>query len=217
MRASPRLVRAVAGPLVRGLAHTWRFRVEDDDRWRAARSGTRPVVLLCWHEVLLPLVWHHRRQDIAVVVSQARDGQYLADFCRTLGYQLVRGSSTRGGARALLGAVRALQQGTTVAFTPDGPLGPRRVVKPGGLAAAQRAGAVVLPLHAEISSAWRLDSWDRFAIPRPAARIRVRYGLPMTVDAGPAGLEAGVAAAQAALEQLAGGHQWQDDGATGIA
>lgn len=163
-------------------------------------------MLLCWHEVLLPLVWHHRRQGIAVVVSQARDGQYLADFCRALGYQLVRGSSTRGGARALLGAVRALQDGTTVAFTPDGPRGPRRVVKPGALAAAQRASATILPLHAEISSAWRLDSWDRFAIPRPAARILVRYGSPLVVEPGSAGLQAGMAAAQTALDQLAGGH-----------
>ena len=81
-------------------------------------------MFLLWHEALLPLLWHHRRQAIAIVVSEARDGQYLADFAASLGYRTVRGSSTRGAARALLGAVRELQAGHAVAFTPDGPAGP---------------------------------------------------------------------------------------------
>ena len=81
-------------------------------------EARRPHVFLLWHEALLPLLWQHRRQSIAIVVSEARDGQYLADFAASLGYRAVRGSSTRGAARALLGAVRELQAGYAVAFTP---------------------------------------------------------------------------------------------------
>ena len=105
-----------------------------------AVQARRPHVFLLWHEALLPLLWHHRNQAIMIVVSEAREGQYLADFAASLGYRPVRGSSTRGAARALLGAVRELQAGHSVAFTPDGPRGPRRELKPGVVAAAQRGG-----------------------------------------------------------------------------
>ena len=64
-------------------------------------------MFLLWHEALLPLLWQHRGQGIVIVVSAARDGQYLADFAASLGYGAVRGSSSRGAARALLGAVES--------------------------------------------------------------------------------------------------------------
>jgi lysophospholipid acyltransferase (LPLAT)-like uncharacterized protein len=154
--------------------------------------------------VLLPLLWRHRGQSIAIVVSEARDGQYLADLAAALGYRAVRGSSTRGAARALLGAVRELRAGHAVAFTPDGPRGPRRVLKAGVVAAAQRGGGVIVPLHAEADRAWRLDSWDRFMIPKPGARVRIVYGRPFEVAAGDAGLEAGLADAEERLREIAG-------------
>ena len=159
---------------------------------------------LVWHEVLLPLLWHHRGQGVAIVVSEAREGQYLADFAMSLGYRTVRGSSTRGAARALLGAVRELEEGHAVAFTPDGPRGPRRELKPGVVAAAQRAGAVIIPVHARASRAWRLNSWDRFMIPKPAARVTVTYGRPFEVAPGETGLAAGLEDAIARLAEIAG-------------
>lgn len=194
----------LAGPALRTLAASWRVRTVDEGRWRPLYEQRRPHVFLLWHEVLLPLLWHHRRQAIAIVVSEARDGQYLADFAASLGYRAVRGSSTRGGARALLGAVRELQAGYAVAFTPDGPRGPRRELKPGVVAAAQRGGGIVVPLHAEADRAWRLDSWDRLVIPKPGARVRIVYGRPFEVEAGEAGLAAGLADAEARLREIAG-------------
>jgi lysophospholipid acyltransferase (LPLAT)-like uncharacterized protein len=204
LKLPPAAARALAGPAMRLLAASWRIRTEHEDRWRPLFEARHPHVFLLWHEALLPLLWHHRRQDIAIVVSDARDGQYLADFAATLGYRSVRGSSSRGAARALLGAVRELQAGRAVAFTPDGPLGPRRVVKPGVVAAAQRSGAVVVPLHAEADRAWRLHSWDRLMIPKPAARVRVCYGRPFEVAAGDAGLARGLADAEERLREIAG-------------
>jgi lysophospholipid acyltransferase (LPLAT)-like uncharacterized protein len=193
--------------VLRLLAASWRVETVNEDRWRPLYQARRPHVFLLWHEVLLPLLWQHRRQSIAIVVSEARDGQYLADFAATLGYRAVRGSSTRGAARALLGAVRELEAGYSVAFTPDGPRGPRRELKPGVVAAAQRGHGVVVPLHAEADRAWRLRSWDRFVIPKPGARVRIRYGRPFEVAPGDAGLAEGLAEAEARLSEIAGGRE----------
>jgi lysophospholipid acyltransferase (LPLAT)-like uncharacterized protein len=204
LKVPPAAVRLLAGPALRALAASWRISTVDEARWRSLYEARRPHVFLLWHEALLPLLWHHRRQSIAIVVSEARDGQYLADFAASLGYRTIRGSSTRGAARALLGAVRELQAGKAVAFTPDGPRGPRREMKPGVVRAAQRGGGMIVPLHAEADRAWRLDSWDRFLIPKPGARVRIRYGRPFEVPAGKAGLAAGLADAEERLREIVG-------------
>jgi len=204
LRLSPSAARLLLAPAFRLLAASWRIRTIDEDRWRPLYEARRPHVFLLWHEALLPLLWQHRRQSIAIVVSAARDGQYLADFAVSLGYRTVRGSSRRGAARALLGAVRELRAGYPVAFTPDGPTGPRREMKPGAVAAAQRGGGVIVPLHAEARRAWRLDSWDRLMIPRPGAEVRIRYGRPFEVAAGDAGLAAGLGEAEERLREIAG-------------
>ena len=203
LRVPPAAARAVAVPAMRLLASSWRIRTEHEERWRKLYEARRPHVFLLWHEVLLPLLWHHRKQDIAIVVSENRDGQYLADFAASLGYRSVRGSSSRGAARALLGAVRELQAGRAVAFTPDGPRGPRRELKPGVVAAAQRGGGVIVPIHARANRGWRLDSWDRFLIPQPAARVTVTYGRPFEVEPGEAGLAAGLTEASVRLAEIA--------------
>jgi lysophospholipid acyltransferase (LPLAT)-like uncharacterized protein len=203
LRVPPAAARAVAGPAMRLLASSWRMRTEHDERWRPLYEAKRPHVFLLWHEALLPLLWHHRRQDIAIVVSENRDGQYLADFALGLGYRAVRGSSSRGAARALLGAVRELRAGRSVAFTPDGPRGPRRQLKPGVVAAAQRGGGVIVPIHARADRGWRLDSWDRFLIPKPAARVTVVYGRPFEVEPGDGGLATGLREAGVRLAEIA--------------
>jgi lysophospholipid acyltransferase (LPLAT)-like uncharacterized protein len=207
LKVSPEATRAVLGPGMRLLAMSWRMRTVNEERWRPLYQAGRAHAFLLWHEVLLPLLWQHRRQGIAIVVSEAREGQYLADFAVSLGYRTVRGSSTRGAARALLGAVRELQAGRAVAFTPDGPRGPRRELKPGVVAAAQRGAGVIVPIHAEADRAWRLRSWDRFVIPKPAARVTIRYGRPFEVAPGEAGLEEGLAQAATRLGEIAGRSQ----------
>jgi lysophospholipid acyltransferase (LPLAT)-like uncharacterized protein len=202
LRVSPAVARAMSGPAVRMLASSWRIQVVHEERWRVLYQAKRPHVFLLWHEALLPLLWQHRNQGIAIVVSEARDGQYLSDLATTLGYGAVRGSSTRGGARALLGAVRELQAGGAVAFTPDGPRGPRRELKPGVVAAAQRGGGVIVPIHAEADRAWRLHSWDRFMIPKPLARVRITYGRPFEVAEGEMGLAEGLVRAADGLNEV---------------
>ncbi|MGH7592346.1 MAG: lysophospholipid acyltransferase family protein, partial [Gemmatimonadales bacterium] len=196
---SPPAVRLVAPLFIDQLARSWRFRLRNQHRWRRLVDTRQAFIFLLWHEALLPLLWQHRNQQIAILVSEAREGQYLADYAQRIGYHLVPGSSTRGGARALLGAIRTLADGCTVAITPDGPRGPRRAIKPGVVHAAQRAGAMILPLHAVSPSAWSLRSWDRLLVPKPFARVEVGYGEPFFVATGAAGLDAGRAQCAAAL------------------
>lgn len=211
LRLSPGAARTVVGPLLKTLASSWRIRLVDEERWLEIYRARRPHVFLLWHEALLPLLWQHRGQGVAIVVSEAREGQYLSDFAASLGYRSLQGSSTRGGARALLGAVRELQAGRAVAFTPDGPRGPRRELKPGVVAAAQRGGAVVVPIHAEADRAWRLHSWDRLMIPKPLTRVWIRYGRPFEVGPGESGFSEGVELATARLDEVSAKSTWRDE------
>jgi lysophospholipid acyltransferase (LPLAT)-like uncharacterized protein len=210
LKVSPRAVRLLAAPFVRILAASWRIRTVHEERWRELYAAKRPHVFLLWHEALLPLLWQHRAQGVAIVVSEAREGQYLSHFAASLGYRSVHGSSTRGGVRALLGAVRELEAGHVVAFTPDGPRGPRRELKPGVIAAAQRAGTPILPLHAEADRAWRLHSWDRLMIPKPLAQVSIIYGRPFQVGPGETGLAEGLDRAAAGLEEVSKKDAWHD-------
>ncbi|MBX3145746.1 MAG: lysophospholipid acyltransferase family protein [Gemmatimonadales bacterium] len=213
-RLAPRTTARLVGPLVSSLARTWRIEARGDDAWRALRTAQRPFVFLLWHEVLLPLLWHHRHQGIAIVVSEANDGRYLAAYAERLGYRCLYGSSTRGGVRALVGAIKALESGTPVAFTPDGPRGPRRELKPGILAAAAKAAVPILPIHAETDRAWRLSSWDRFVVPKLAARVRIGYGNPFSVGPGSEAAAGAAGQAEAALSTIEMEIAWQRDAAT---
>ena len=208
LKLSPIAARPVIVPLVRALASSWRIRLVHEDRWRAIYDAGVPHVFLLWHEALLPLLWQHRHQGIVIVVSEARDGQYLSDLALSLGYRAVRGSSTRGGTRALLSAVRELRAGRSLAFTPDGPRGPRRQLKPGVVAAAQRGGGTVVPLYARADRAWRLHSWDRLMIPKPLAQVVITYGRPFEVGPGEEGLAEGLELAEERLHEISSEEPW---------
>jgi lysophospholipid acyltransferase (LPLAT)-like uncharacterized protein len=212
----PGITARIAGPLVSMLARSWRVETMGEARWKALADAGRPHVFLLWHDALLPLLWRHRNRQVTIVVSEARDGQYLSAYARRIGYREAKGSSTRGGVRALVGAVKALKEGGTVAFTPDGPRGPRRKLKGGVLLAAQRGGAPIVTLHAATDRGWRLRSWDRLLVPKPLARVRIAYGEPFMVGAGPEGVEAARIRAEHELAQLVNEVGW-DDAATATA
>src|SRR5258707_3590842 len=133
---------------------------------------------------MLPLLYFHRNRGIAVLVSEHGDGEIIARILRDFGFRLIRGSTSRGAARALIAVDRELREGFDVGITPDGPRGPRHSVAPGALLAAHRAGAKLMPLAAHASAFWQLGTWDRFIIPKPFARIAVAYGdaTPVAAD-----------------------------------
>jgi lysophospholipid acyltransferase (LPLAT)-like uncharacterized protein len=175
---------------IQAIARTWRIRAVNEDAYRRERAAGRPVVLVLWHGEMLPLLYYHRGRDIAVLVSEHGDGEIIARILAGFGFRLVRGSSSRGAARALIAVDRELAAGYDVGITPDGPRGPLHSVAPGALLAAHRAKVCMLPLAAKASAFWQLGSWDRFMIPKPFARVVVAYGDPVAVDA-PSSREAG--------------------------
>lgn len=140
------------------------------------------MIFTIWHGEMLAALWHHRREGITVLVSEHGDGEIIARVAEALGFRTVRGSTSRGAGRALLGMSRTVQGGGDAAFTPDGPRGPARKFAPGALIVAQRTGAPVIALAVSPSRSWRLKSWDRFMIPKPFARIRIAYGDPAYLD-----------------------------------
>jgi len=170
--------------VIRMIASTWRFRVANREGAIAAQAQGERLIYTLWHGELLPLLWLHRNEGVGVVISEHRDGEIIARIAETLGYVTIRGSTSRGGSRALIGLMRELENGRDVAVTPDGPRGPAHVFAPGAAIAAQRTGALIVPTRASTSRAWRLRSWDRFMIPKPFARVDVVYGAPTAVDAG---------------------------------
>lgn len=209
-RPSRGLVRRLLAPLVLLWARTWRVRRSHAEHKMAffASPGARLVIL--WHETLLPLLLTHRHHGITVIVSEARDGRYLADFAERIGYGAVGGSSHRGRVKAMRGAVRVLEASGVMAVTPDGPRGPRRVLKPGALQALQTAGGIVMPVFASARPAIRLRSWDRFLVPLPFAKVRVAYGEPFAVAPGKDGLDQAVARCLTSLEILEQEVRWPD-------
>lgn len=173
---------ALGGVALRALANTWRYRIIGGEKVERLRAHRSPFIFSLWHGQLLPLIWYHRDEHVAIVVSEHRDGELIARVATSIGYRLIRGSTTRGGERALLAIVKELRAGAEVAVTPDGPKGPARSYAPGALVAAQRAGAPILPIAASADRAWRLSSWDGFIIPKPFARVTVAYGEPTRVS-----------------------------------
>ena len=171
----------VGSLLVRLLGATWRFTHEHREGFARLRAAKEPMILILWHGELLPCLWCFRNEGIIVLISTHSDGEIIARIAESFGYATVRGSTSRGGARAILELSEALSSGREVAVTPDGPRGPRHVFAPGALALAQRSGAYLVCGRVRASRAWRLRSWDRFLIPKPFARITVTYSEPQRV------------------------------------
>lgn len=180
--ARTRWISRVGVTVIRLLAATWRVRFVNDGIVRDLRARRQPFMYVLWHGQLLPLLWTHRGRAISVIISEHRDGEIIARVAHALGFRTVRGSTSRGAARALLQASRELESGFDVAVTVDGPRGPAGVVTPGAPVISQRTGAPMVPTAASASRAWRLRSWDRFLVPKPFARVVVVYGEPIAVQ-----------------------------------
>lgn len=148
---------------------------------------TRNFVGSLWHNRLLifPFVlkWFTPNRHGAALISASRDGDLLTDAIHRFGFDVVRGSSSRLGATALLQLSEVLAQREDVVITPDGPRGPVYELGPGVIFLAQKTNALVLPMNLEYSSCWRFKSWDRFIVPRPFSSVRVIFGEPHHVAA----------------------------------
>ncbi|MFO7769510.1 MAG: lysophospholipid acyltransferase family protein [bacterium] len=182
-----RLTALAARGLIRLLGATLRYRVEGTVHLDEARSRGPEgrVVFAFWHGRQFPLVYHWRDRDVAILTSLSRDGTLQGMVLGGLGYHIVRGSSSRGAVRGLVGMIRAVRDGRDAAFAVDGPRGPAGEVKPGILYLAARTGLPVLPITSAARNARVFeDAWDRYLLPLPFTRTAVVYGDPIQVPLG---------------------------------
>jgi lysophospholipid acyltransferase (LPLAT)-like uncharacterized protein len=180
---------AVAAAAVRAIAATLRVQVSGVERLAPLWKQEQPLIYAVWHGRILLTPWANERlrrtrgaRPVAVLASRSRDGEMVSRYVGKFGLQVVRGSSSRGGAAGLRGLATALREGTDVALVPDGPRGPRGQLQPGVVALAALSGAPVVPLSVGVSPARRLNSWDSFLIPLPFARCAVVFGEPVPVS-----------------------------------
>jgi lysophospholipid acyltransferase (LPLAT)-like uncharacterized protein len=198
------VVGLVGAAFLRFLRLTWRIR--NDARGfplarRAARRGLPGSIYVSWHSRIVMAAATQAGCGVNVLISRHGDGEFIVRVVERMGFHTIRGSSTRGGGRALLEIVRVLVDGGDVAMTPDGPKGPRLRVQQGCVVAAMKSGAPIVPLGFECSRAKRLASWDRFVVPWAFAKVAVVVGDEIAVpsDLDEAGVEEWRARIEAAL------------------
>ncbi|MCA1589894.1 MAG: lysophospholipid acyltransferase family protein [Acidobacteria bacterium] len=166
----------------KSLGSTVRFEVIGREHWEAVEKAGKIPIYIFWHDsIILSATYFHDR-GIVVMASRSFDGEYIARFVKRMGFGTIRGSSSKGGARALIEMVRAIKNGHPMAFTIDGPRGPRHVVKPGPVMLAKKTGNPVLPFVIEPRHRLTLKSWDKMHIPRPFTKAALIFGEPVYVD-----------------------------------
>ena len=197
-------IAAVGYRLVAALAATFRWRTDGLEHLDAiARAGRSPIFAF-WHGRILPATYFFRRRAIVVITSENFDGEWIAGIIERFGYGTARGSTSRGGRRALLQLTREMAAGRPAAFTVDGPRGPARVAQAGAVWLAKATGNPVLPFHIESDRHWILRSWDRTQIPKPYARVALAMGEPLDVpnETDDAGMESARRLLEARLHAL---------------
>jgi hypothetical protein len=203
-RLQARLIAATGYRAIAALGATLRWRTEGLEQFDAIVAGGRQPVMAFWHGRILPATYYFRRRGIVVITSENFDGEWVARIIRRFGFGTARGSTSRGGARALAQLRRDMRAGRPAAFTVDGPRGPAGVAQPGAVWLARATGNPILPFHIEASRFWTVNSWDRHQIPKPGSLVVAAIGPPIDVPAGPgaAGIEAGREALETALGRL---------------
>jgi lysophospholipid acyltransferase (LPLAT)-like uncharacterized protein len=194
---------AVGYPLIYALGRTLRWRAEGLQYFDAvAAAGHQPIIGF-WHGRILPGTLYFQGRGIIVMTSENFDGEWIARIIHRFGYVTARGSTSRGGSKALRQLVRQVSSGRGAGITLDGPRGPARVAQPGAFWLAKATGRPVVPIHFEASAHWTLPSWDRTQIPKPFATVSLAVGEPLYVarDAD----EDAVAAARRTVEQRLAG------------
>ncbi len=164
----------------------------------------KPVIYSLWHRAVFAGAWLWRNAGAAVMVSRSFDGEYIARTIAKLGFSAIRGSSTRGGATALLGLKSQLESGKPVVFTVDGPRGPKYMAKPGPVLLSRASAAPMAAFYVGLSDAWVLNTWDALMIPKPFSKALVRFSAKIKVpaDANDAEMAVYHQQLQAALERV---------------
>ena len=175
------LIAAAAYPLIALLCRTLTWRVDGAQHWdEVIRAGRQPILAL-WHGRILAGLHYFRHRNVVVITSQNFDGEWIARILTRFGFRTARGSSSRGGARALVQLRRDLAEGRPAAFTVDGPRGPARVAQAGAVWLAGATGDPIIPFHIEADRYWTADSWDHTQVPKPFSTVAISIGEPLQV------------------------------------
>jgi lysophospholipid acyltransferase (LPLAT)-like uncharacterized protein len=150
------------------------------------KKPNSPILVAFWHEHILlsPFIFRKLMGDekISVIISKHFDGQIIAKTVENFGIGYIKGSSTRGGIKALKESFKLLDNKECVAITPDGPKGPRHSVADGIVAISQKKKVPIVAFSYTASSFWRLNSWDKFLIPKPFSTIKLYASEPFYLD-----------------------------------
>ena len=204
--ASAAAIAAVGKPVVAALCGTIRWTVEGLEHYDAIQAAGRQPVMAFWHGRIVHATWFFRRRGIVVMISENFDGEWIGRLIERFGYRTARGSTSRGGARALARMRRLALGGAPTGFAVDGPRGPARSVQPGAVWLAGLTGNPVLPVHSEADRFWTARSWDGMQVPKPFARAAMVVGAPIEVPraAGPELVERKRLELERSLQELAG-------------
>jgi lysophospholipid acyltransferase (LPLAT)-like uncharacterized protein len=170
--------------LIQLLARTWRWEIHGYEHFEALEKQKVPLIYAFWHGRILPAIFFWRNRGIVVLTSENKDGEYIAHVIHKFGYGSSRGSTSRGAVKGTIGLIKTLKRGAHVAFTVDGPRGPRNIVQQGVTWLASYSQHPILPFHIEADRAKTLSSWDGFQIPLPFAKVRVDIAAPMVLEKG---------------------------------
>jgi lysophospholipid acyltransferase (LPLAT)-like uncharacterized protein len=177
----PALIAAAATPLISALGATWRWRVDGYDHYESILASGRQPIFAFWHGRILPATVYWRDRGIVVITSQSGDGEWIARIIQRFGYGTARGSSSKGGARALVQLRHDLAAGKPAGFTIDGPRGPARVAQRGAVFLAGATGHPIMPFHLEANRYWTAGRWDATQIPKPFATVALAIGEALAV------------------------------------
>jgi len=146
--------------------------------------GEDPIIMSCWHGELLMIPYaylrYRKNPHVKLVISEHFDGNLIAKTLNSFGFDAIRGSSTRGGVKALINGIKSLKDGYDLGITPDGPKGPRHEVADGIIVMAQKAKVKIVLVEIKPTHYWQLNSWDKFTIPKPFGIIK--YYLTEPID-----------------------------------
>lgn len=170
----------------------------------AIYSAGQVPIFVSWHDRIMLSTYFWKHRGIAVLISKSKDGEFIARVLETFGNIAIRGSSSRGGTRALVEMIRRMRSGVPMGFTLDGPRGPRYKVKSGALILAKKTGCPILPFVIESKNYWQVRSWDKMQIPKPFTRAIVLINPPIYVSAGSSDgeLEAKLTEVQDSMDEL---------------
>ena len=170
--------------VVRLYTATFRLSIKNEKSWQAMLNTDQPVIIVTWHQQFFSAIRHFKRYapyHPGLMISRSRDGELISGVARRSGWHTPRGSSSRGGKEAMAEMIAHLNTYGFGAHILDGPTGPMGKVKPGIIKMALQTNAVIVPFFTDADRAWFFNSWDRFMVPKPFAKVQLRFLDPIHI------------------------------------